>query len=135
MKIVMNHDQFLNWKHGNKSAIDIKLENLGINWNRKTERYIVVGLAVGGFLLNHPSMVYGLDLGKIDKLGNIFLTIVRKGGYWIVLIMSMVEISKAAMKGGNSNAEIGKIIMKNLLIYSALFLMPWLFDLVEEAFK
>lgn len=135
MKIVMNHDQFLDWKYGNKTTMDMKFENLGINWNKKNQRTLIVGLAVGGFLINHPTMVMGLDLGAIDKLGNTFLAIVRKASYWIVLIMSLVDISKAAMKGGNSNAEIGKIIIKNLLIYSALFLMPWLFDTVEGAFK
>lgn len=135
MEVVMNHKQFLDWKYGNKTTLDIKLENIGIKNKKRLQKELIIGLAVGGFLINHPSYAFGLDLKAIDILGNTFLSIVRKASYWIVLILSLVEISKAALKGGNSNAEIGKIIIKYLLIYASLFLMPWLFDLVEEAFR
>ena len=134
MEIVMNHQQYINWKYGDKTSIDIKFENLGLN-SKKLQRELVVGLAVGGFLISHPTVANGLDLGAIDKLGNTFLTIVRKASYWIVLILSLTEICKSAMKTGSNTSEIGKIIAKYLLIYSALFLMPWLFDIVEGAFK
>lgn len=134
MEIVMNHQQYIDWKYGNKTSLDIKFENLGLN-SKKLQRELVVGLAVGGFLISHPTIVSGLDLGAIDKLGNTFLSIVRKASYWIVLILSLTEICKASLKGGSNTSEVGKIIVKYLLIYSALFLMPWLFDLVEEGFK
>ncbi|WP_307993074.1 hypothetical protein [uncultured Clostridium sp.] len=135
MNVVMNHNQYIEWKYGEKTTLDIKLENLGIKNKRRLRKELVIGLAVGGFLINYPSLAFGIDLGAIDKLGNTFLSIVRKASYWIVLILSLVEISKAALKGGNSSSEIGKIIVKYLLIYASLFLMPWLFDLVEEAFR
>lgn len=135
MKVVMNHTQYLDWKYGNKTTIDIKLENIGIKKIERLEKELIIGLAVGGFLINNPTVAFGLDLGAIDKLGNTFLSIVRKASYWIVLIVSLTEICKTALKGGNNNAEIGKIIIKYLLIYASLFLMPWLFGIVEEAFK
>lgn len=135
MKVVMNHTQYLDWKYGNKTTIDIKLENIGIKKIERLEKELIIGLAVGGFLINHPTAAFGLDLGAIDVLGNTFLSIVRKASYWIVLILSLTEICKTALKGGNNQSEILKVIVKYLLIYASLFLMPWLFDLVEEAFK
>ena len=135
MEVVMNHKQFLDWKYGNKTTLDIKLENIGIKSNKRFKKELIIGLAVGGFLINHSSYAFGLDLGAIDVLGNTFLSIVRKASYWIVLILSLTEICKTALKGGNNQSEILKVIVKYLLIYASLFLMPWLFDLVEEAFK
>ena len=135
MEVVMNHTQYLEWKYGNKTTTDIKLENLGIKNTRRLEKRLVIGLAVGGFIINNPSYAFALDLGAIDVLGNTFLSIVRKASYWIVLILSLTEICKTALKGGNNQSEILKVIVKYLLIYASLFLMPWLFDLVEEAFK
>lgn len=134
MEITMNRIQYLQWKNREKTILDIKLENKGID-KTDIQKTIITGVAVGGFLLNNPTAVYALDLSRIDVLGNTFLSIVRKASYWIVLVVSLTEICKAAIKGGNSNSEIVKIIVKYLLIYASLFLMPWLFDLVEEAFK
>lgn len=135
MKVVMNHGQYLDWKYGNKTIFDIKLENLGIKRNKKIEKELVLGLALGGFLLSNPTVAYGLELGAIDRLGNTFLSIVRKASYWIVLVLALTQITKSAMKSGNSTSEIAGIIVRYLLIYASLYLMPYLFDLVEEAFR
>ncbi len=134
MEVVMDHEQFLDWKYGKKTTTDIKLENLGLK-HIKLEKTLIFGLAIGGFLINNPATVFALDTESIDKLGNTFLTIIRKASYWIVLAVSLTEICKTALKGGNNSSEIGKIIVKYVLIYASLFLMPWLFDVVEGAFK
>ena len=134
MEVVMNHTQFLEWKYGDKTTIDIKLENLGIIDSRKFQKQLIVGLGVSLFLLNNPTHVFAVDLGAIDTLGNTFLNIIRRVGYWIALTSALTEIIKTSMHGGNNTAEIGKIIMKYLLIYASLYLMPYLFDLVKGAF-
>lgn len=134
MEVVMNHNQFLEWKHGYKTTLDIKLENIGIKNSRKFKKGLIIGIATTLFIINNPSYVFAVDLGAIDVLGNTFLSIIRRVGYWIALISALTEIIKTSMRGGNNSAEIGKIIMKYLLIYASLYLMPWLFDLVKGAF-
>jgi hypothetical protein len=134
MEVVMNHAQYLDWKYGNKTTLDIKLENLGIRDSKKFEKQLAIGIGTTLFLVNNPTNAFAVDLGAIDTLGNTFLSIVRRVGYWIALISALTEIIKTSMRGGNNSAEIGKIIMKYLLIYASLYLMPWLFDLVKGAF-
>lgn len=137
MKITMSHAQFLEWKNSDKTTIDIKLENLGIKNVKDFEKQLVVSVGTALFLINNPSVAIdasNIDLSGIDNLGNTFLNIVRNVGYWIALISALTEIIKTSMRSGNNANEIGKIIMKYLLIYASLYLMPWLFDLVKEAF-
>ncbi len=86
------------------------------------------------YLINNPTHVLAVDLESVDKLGNTFLNILQRVGYWIALLSALAEIVKTSMRGGNNTAEIGKIIMKYLLIYASLYLMPYMFGLVREAF-
>lgn len=134
MKIVMNHNQFLEWKYENKNTLDIKLENLGVKDSKKFEKQLAVGVGTALFLISNPLMVMAVDLSGIDRLGNTFLDIVRKVGYWIALIGAIKDIIKATMRGGNNTGEIGKIIMLYILAFGSLYLMPSLFDMVKEAF-
>lgn len=71
-------------------------------------------------------------LGKVDVAGNTFLSIVRKAGYWICLIMCIIEIIKMLLQG-NSKA-VGNVVIKYLLAFSALYFMPFLFDLIRDIF-
>lgn len=135
MEVVMNHNQFLEWKYGNKTTLDIKLENLGMKDSKKFEKQLIIGIGTALFLVSNPSIVMAaVDLSSIDKLGNTFLDIVRKVGYWIALIGAIKDIIKATMRGGNSTGEIGKIIMLYILAFGSLYLMPSLFDMVKGAF-
>lgn len=135
MEVVMSHSQFLEWKYGNKTTLDIKLENLGLKDSRKFEKQLAIGIGTALFLASNPSVVMAaVDLSGIDKLGNTFLDIVRKVGYWIALIGAIKDIIKATMRGGNSTGEIGKIIMLYILAFGSLYLMPSLFDMVKGAF-
>ncbi|OSA92544.1 UNVERIFIED_ORG: hypothetical protein B2H93_14380 [Clostridium botulinum] len=134
MEIIMDHVQYLDWKNNYKSTLDIKLENLGIKNSKKLKKQLIAGFGTTLFLINNPIYVFAVDLGAVDNLGNTFLSIIQRVGYWIALLSALAEIVKTAMRGGNNTAEVGKIIMKYLLIYASLYLMPWLFGLVREAF-
>lgn len=73
-----------------------------------------------------------VDMTKIDDLGNRFLDIIRSGGYWIILIVAVTDAIKTAMKG-NKN-EIGNVLVKYLLIYATLYILPLLFNMIREVF-
>ncbi|WP_143318437.1 hypothetical protein [Clostridium sp. HBUAS56017] len=128
MKVVMNHEQFLQWKYNNRSELDIQFENITID-----KRKIIFVLGVGMFVLNNPKLVMAADLSSIDVLGNKFLDIIRKAGYWIILAVALTEIIRTGLKGGGGS-EVGKAIIKYLLIFSSLYVLPTLFNMVREAF-
>jgi hypothetical protein len=73
----------------------------------------------------------GLD--KIDKAGATILNLCRKIGYWACIIMAVIEIIRSLAQGDTKS--IGKIIMKYSLGFGALFILPWIFDLIAEIFK
>lgn len=72
-------------------------------------------------------------LSKINKAGGTLLSVMRTIGYWILLIMCIIEVLKCVANGDTK--EIGKIIMKYILAFAVLFLMPWFFDLIKDVFS
>lgn len=72
------------------------------------------------------------DLGKIDKAGNTILGIVRKIGYWICIVGCIIDIIKSLMQGDTKS--IAKIMMKYALAFAALYIFPWMLDLIKEIF-
>ena len=82
--------------------------------------------------LNPVIAVADVDISKLDDLGTKFLNTIRGGGYWIILIIAVADVIKTAMKGGKN--EIGNTIIKYLLIYASLYILPLLFDMIREVF-
>ncbi len=132
MKIVMNHQQYLQWKNGDKNTLDIKLENLGVKDSKKFEQHMVVGLAIALMFASKSQLVFADD--GIDELGNKLLYYVRKGGRWGEIICSSVEIIRSGMKKGGSASEIGQVVIKYSLMYSCLYIITWIFDQIDNAF-
>jgi hypothetical protein len=75
--------------------------------------------------------VKGLD--KINYAGNTLLTVARTIGYWVCLVMCIVEIIKSVANGDTKS--ISKIVMKYILAIGAFYMLPWLFDLVKAIFS
>lgn len=72
-------------------------------------------------------------LGKINLLGLKFLGIAQVFGYWICIIMCVVDIIKALMQGDAKGA--GKIFVKYLIAFIALFGVKYAFDEVKTIFQ
>ena len=74
-----------------------------------------------------------LAAGKgIDALGMTLITLIRQWAYWILIIMCIIEIIRAGA-GGDSKKILG-IVMKYLLIFASMYLVPTLFDAVKNSF-
>lgn len=93
---------------------------------------VIIGFALLYVILCTTIAFADADLTRLDEGGMKILAIVRAIGYWIILIKCIMELVKAAMEG-DSNA-IGKIIMTYVMIYGALFFVPWALRLVEGIF-
>lgn len=70
---------------------------------------------------------------KVAKAGGAILGIVRSFGYWICLIMCIVEIIKSLMQGDTKS--ISKIIAKYAIGFGSFYFLPWFFDLIREVFS
>lgn len=70
---------------------------------------------------------------SLDKVGMKILGICRKIGYWVCIIMCVLEIIRTLMQGDTKS--IYKIIAKYALGFGALYFVPWIFDLIKASFS
>ena len=133
MKFTLNHEEFLQYKYNNKSLLSLKFKRLFENELLK-KSLISIGESSIMIILNANNCYAIADMSKIDVAGNMFLEIVKHAGYWIILIVAICNVIKTATTT-NNNSDIFKVIVKYILIYATLFILPWGFDLVEGVFK
>lgn len=74
MEVTMNHKQYLDWKTGNKTLLDIKLENLRIKDTKEFTDELILGVGVTLFLTTNV-MYMALGLEDMKLLGCILSTI------------------------------------------------------------
>lgn len=136
-EIVMSIPQFLSYERGEKTLKDIEMENgleslaTKIISDDRLRKITVFTIAS----LNYMSTVQAAAtdaIAKIDSAGNTFFGILQSIGYWLCLIGCIMEILKSVMNG--SSKDIGKIMLKYILIFAALYLMPFAFNLIKEIF-
>lgn len=68
----------------------------------------------------------------IDTLGIKLLGVTRTVAYWICLLGCILEICKTLMQGDYKS--IGKIIVKYTIAFSAIYFVPWVFDIIKDSF-
>lgn len=69
---------------------------------------------------------------KIDALGNNFLEIAYKAGFWIILIAGITQILRAVNE--HDRKKIIETILTYALMYSALYMLPEAMRLVDSIF-
>ena len=100
---------------------------------KDTRLYKILVFTVAG--LNYASKVLADTteaMGKVKVAGSTILGLIQGIGYYLCLLSCIIEILKSIMNG--SSKDVAKIMMKYLLIFASLYLMPFLFDLVREIF-
>lgn len=136
-EITMSINQFMEVQRGEKSFKDIEIENglesiaskiLNDDRLRRMTVFTIAGLNYASEVLADTSQA----VAKINVAGYTFLNIVQTLGYWLCLIGCIMEILKSLMNG--SSKDVGKLMLKYLLIFAALYLMPFAFDLIREIF-
>lgn len=96
------------------------------------KKKIFILIIIITIILIFYSTSFAANLDKLDSTGNRILTIFRRIAYWVILIKAIQDVMKCAMSG--DTRSIGGIITKYILMYGALFMLPWLLKLVEEVF-
>lgn len=138
---VMTFSQYRAYERGEKTIREIKRERkelqkmdsiaTKIMGNPRLKKLVVFTIAG----LNYASTVLADTtdaIGKINTGGFMILGIVQTIGYWLCLIGCIMEILKAIMNG--SSKDVGKIMLKYLLVFGSLYLMPFGFNLIREIF-
>ncbi len=77
-------------------------------------------------------VVFTATTDKIDALGNNFLTIAYKAGFWIILIAGITQILRAVNE--HDRKKIVETILTYALMYSALYMLPEAMRLVDSIF-
>lgn len=136
-EITMSIKQFMEVQAGEKTYKDIEIENgleslatkiINDDRLRRMTVFVIAGLNYASEVLADTSQA----VAKINTAGNMFLSVFQTLGYWLCLIGCIMEILKGIMNG--SSKDIGKVMLKYLLIFAALYLMPFAFDLIREIF-
>ncbi|AWK51849.1 hypothetical protein DIC82_12840 [Clostridium beijerinckii] len=98
MEVVMNHTQFLEWKYGNKTTLNIKLENLGVKDSEKFEDELI--LRIGTTLLVASNIICGFsNLKEMNLLGCLLTSITPNDyAYWVQYGTCWLECSKVQKK-------------------------------------
>lgn len=136
--ISMSLNQFLDLANNKKTLTQIRYENLDIDKllkSKKFKSFLVSGLALGIHLISTKT-VFALspDLSGIDKMGMTFLHIIQTAGYWICLVMGIVSVLKEITKGGDNFGNIGKVILKYVISFASLYMLPYFFEIVKGCF-
>lgn len=94
--------------------------------SKKMEKATIVFLAA----ILEAQKVYALSDGKgIDHLGYVLINMIRQYAYYILIIMCILEVIRAVASGDSK--KILSIIMKYLLVFIAMYLIPGLFDTIR----
>jgi hypothetical protein len=71
-------------------------------------------------------------LANLDNKMEGLLTVVYRIGYWVLLIIAFIDILSSVMS--KNIKEVGKVILRYVIIYASLYLLPFLFSLVSDIF-
>lgn len=135
MKIVMDHEQFIDWKYNNKSVTAIKLENFNLKRNKKLEKTLIVSLALM-LMINGPVEAKEITkeaAEKFNETGNEIMSYIRLAGRWIFAICGCIEIIKTGMRKGSMKEEAPQILIKYGLLYACLHLITIIFSYIDNA--
>lgn len=98
MEVVMNHTQFLDWKYGNKTTLNIKLENLGIKDSKKFEDQLSIVIGTALFVASNIICTFA-DLRELDVLGSLLTSITPNDcAYWVQYCTNLLEYSTVQKK-------------------------------------
>lgn len=113
------------------NSLEIAAKKINLNSKLRKEFIFVLGTL---FYINDTVNAYAVDpLSKVDKAGNTILGIVRRIGYWCCIIGCVIDVIKALMQGDTKS--IAKIMMKYALAFGALYIFPWILDLIKGIFQ
>ena len=131
--IIKNNHTIINWesKIPFEKYQDTEVLASKITKNNRMKKFVITLL---GCVLYFKSAFASVAVaGKgIDSLGWTLLGLVRHWAYWILLIWCIVDVIKGGL-GGESKKTL-PIVLKYVVIFASMYLIPAIFDAVVGAF-
>lgn len=136
VEVVFTLDEWKAYKNDEITSLDIILEHKYNMEFYKYRKFITFGvtLAISFILMSleaHAATVG--DVNSIDLLGEKFVHMIQKAGYWICFAKGLVDIIKELLKGGDKADGIGRIMFKYVLAFASFYLLPFCFDLIRTS--
>ena len=131
------------WVHENKNIFDeeININKLyrKIKKDKVARKTLVVLLAIALTIVSYKEQAQAVavngsmatGLAKVDSVGYMLLKLAQKFGKWAFLIMGLVNVIRDGMEGASKDSII-KTIIRYLIMFTSLFALPWMFDLIEN---
>lgn len=108
------------------------LDRLIAHIKRNKKKYIALVLLVSLTVDLSTITSFAVDTTAIDKAGNEILSLIRKVGYWVGIILCSKDVIKHCMRGHLES--IGTIVAMYGMGFGVLYFLPWLFDLIKGLF-
>jgi len=132
--VIKNNHTLVNWE--SKSPLQKYKDGMEIfakKMNSTTKLQKTFIIVAGSFLYFQTVMAANKNpLGKIEVFGKTIFGMCLTAGYWLVLVMGMIDILKSLMQGDTKG--IPKIVLHYALAYAVLLLFPWMLDLIKSIF-
>jgi len=115
--------------HGFNTVQNVEIETFTtkVMKNTRLKKFTVALLGMSLYFKD----VFAATKG-IDALGWTLLGLIRHWAYWILLIWCIVEVIKSGMSGESKKTF--PIIMKFVIIFASMYLIPGIFDAIKGAF-
>ena len=97
---------------------------------KKAVFILAIVLLNSGMISAAPAVAAGVG---VDKLGNVLLGIIRSWSKWILILMCLIDTIKAGVS--SDSKKILSIVMKYVLLFVLLYMVPVLFDTVSASFQ
>ncbi|MDK2587519.1 hypothetical protein QOZ83_16900 [Romboutsia sedimentorum] len=99
---------------------------------RNKKKYITLVLSIALTVDLSTLTVFAVDSSAIDKAGMEILSLIRRVGYWVGIILCSKDVIKHCMRGHLDS--IGSIVAMYGMGFGVLYFLPWLFDLIKGLF-
>lgn len=127
---IMTLEQFLN-EYRDKSALEELAERVYKNKTLKSMAvFVIASLTYAEKVLAADTTVEAVK--RLNTAGNTLLSVMQTIGYWVALLMCIIEILKTLSSGDTKS--IGRIIVKYLMAFAGIYVLKWLFDLIRVIF-
>lgn len=128
-ELTMSIPEFMKIQRGELTYKDLESLDKEIGSNKVLRSATTLLLAL---TVDFKTAYAAPNMAAAAKLGGTFLGLVRGFGYWICVVMCIVEIIRNLLQGDTKG--IGKIVVKYLIAFASFYFVPYLFDVVKDAF-
>ena len=78
-------------------------------------------------------LAYTKGVEALPVAGNKLLNILQVFGYYVCVIMCIIEIIKSLISGDTKS--ISRIVVKYIIAFGSFYFLPWIFDLIRDIFS